>query len=40
MLEYVRMCLNKQDSGYASDPKYAEILNMAGFSICARYKAF
>ena len=27
------MCLNKQDSEYASDPKYAKILNMARFLI-------
>ena len=29
MSEYARMCLNKQDSEYASGPKYAKILNMA-----------
>ena len=34
------MCLYKQDSEYASGPKYAKILNMAGFSICERYTAF
>ena len=34
------MCLNKQDSEYALGPKYAKILNMAGFSICERYTAF
>ena len=28
------MCLNEQDSGYPLGPKYAKILNMAGFSIC------
>ena len=33
------MCLNKQDSEYASGPKYAKILNMTGFSICERYTA-
>ena len=27
------MCLYKQDSEYVSDPKYAEILNMAKFWI-------
>ena len=26
--------LNKQNSEYASRPKYAKILNMAGFLIC------
>ena len=36
------MCLNKQDSEYAWCPKYAKILNMAGFSIwsvmhCSEY---
>ena len=40
MPEYDWMCLNKQDSEYASDPKYAKILNMAGLSICDRYRAF
>ena len=43
MPEYTWMCLNKQDSEYASGPKYAKyakILNMAGFSICERYTAF
>ena len=34
------MCLYKQDSQYASGPKYAKILNMAGFSVCDRYTAF
>ena len=30
------MCLYKQDSEYAWGPKYAKILNMAGFStICS-----
>ena len=33
MSGYVWMCLNKQDSEYASDPKYAKILNMAKFCI-------
>ena len=28
------MCLNKEDSEYASDLKYAKILIMAGLSIC------
>ena len=28
------MCLNKQDSEYASGPKYAKILNIAKFLIC------
>ena len=36
-LEYAWMCLNKQDSEYASGPKYAKILNMAGLSICEGY---
>ena len=40
------MCLYKQDSEYASGPKYVKILlydkvlNMAGFSICERYVTF
>ena len=34
------MCLNKQDSEYASGPKYAKILNMAGFTIWGCYTAF
>ena len=33
MPEYVRWCLNKQDSEYALGPKYAKILNMAKFWI-------
>ena len=33
MPEYVWMCLNKQDSEYASGPKYAKILNMTTFWI-------
>ena len=41
MSEYAWMCLNKQDSEYASDPKYANIqhfeydrvLNIVGFSV-------
>ena len=40
MPEYAWMCLYKQDSKYASGPKYAKILNMAGFSVCDRYTAF
>ena len=42
MPEYVSMCLNKQDSEYASGPKicqsfeYGKIQNMTGFSICER----
>ena len=40
MSEYARMCLDKQDFIYGSSPKYAKILNMAGFSICERYMAF
>ena len=41
MSEYAWMCLYKQDSEYAWGPKYAKILNMAGFStICQRYRAF
>ena len=31
MPEYVRWCLNKQDSEYALGPKYAKIFNMAKF---------
>ena len=34
------MCLYKNDSEYASGPKYVKILNMAGFSISERYTAF
>ena len=34
------MCLNKQDSEYISDPKYAKLLNKAWFSICERYTTF
>ena len=34
------MYLNKQDSEYASGPKHAKILNMAGLSICERKTAF
>ena len=40
------MCLNKQDSEYASGLKYAKILNygkvlaMTGFSKCERSTAF
>ena len=33
MSEYAWMCLNKQDSEYASGPKYAKILNIAKFLI-------
>ena len=33
MTEYVRMSLNKQDSEYASGPKYANVFNMAKFWI-------
>ena len=40
MAEYAWMYLDKQDSEYASGPKYAKILNMARFSICERYTAF
>ena len=35
MSEYACICLNKQDSQYASDPKYVKILNMV--KACARY---
>ena len=31
MPEYAWIYLNKQDSEYASSPKYGEILNMATF---------
>ena len=40
MSECAWMRLYKQDFEYASGPKYAKILNMAGFSICERYTAF
>ena len=40
MPKYARICLNKQDSEYALDPKYDKTVNMAGFSICERYTAF
>ena len=33
IIEYAWMCLKKQDSEYASGPKYAKILNMAKFRI-------
>ena len=39
MPKYVWMCLIKQDSEYAWGPKYARIMNMAGFSICELYAA-
>ena len=39
MPEYAWMCLNKQDSEDTSGPLYANILNMAGFSIYQRYIA-
>ena len=37
---YAWMCLHKQDSEYAWNPKYAKILSMAGFSICEHYAVF
>ena len=40
MPKYAWICLSKQDSEYASSPKYAKyakILNMTGFSICQHY---
>ena len=40
MPEYAWMCLYKQDSEYASGPKYAKILIMTGFSISECYTAF
>ena len=40
MPEYAWICLFEQDSECASDPKYAEILNMVGFSIWERYAGF
>ena len=40
MPEHDGMCLNKQDSEYASGPKCDKILNMAGFSICKHYPVF
>ena len=33
------MCLNKQNSEYASRPKYSKVLNVVGFSICKCYTA-
>ena len=36
IIEYAWMCLDKQDSEYASGPKYGKILNMAKFWICHR----
>ena len=38
--EYAWMCLNKQNSEYASALKHTKLPNMAGLSICERYKAF
>ena len=40
MPEYDWICLNKQNSEYASVPKYTKILNMAGVSISESYTAF
>ena len=37
IIEYAWMCLYKQDFEYALGPKYATILNIAGFSICEGY---
>ena len=34
MLEYAWMCLTKQDSEFALDPKYVKLLRMAKFWIC------
>ena len=31
MSEYTWICLNKQDSGYVSGPRYAKILNITNF---------
>ena len=33
IIEHAWMCLNKQDSEYALDPKYAKIVNMTKFWI-------
>ena len=38
MPEYAWIYLNKQDSEYASGPKYAKILNMAKFWIWEGYQ--
>ena len=35
-MEYAWLCLNKQDSEYGLGPKYVQVLNMAGFSMCER----
>ena len=37
---FASMCLNKQNSEYASGPKYIKILNMVGFSISKSYTVF
>ena len=39
MPEYAGICLNEQHSEYAWGPKYAKVLNVAGFSMCERYTA-
>ena len=40
IFEHAWMNLNKHDSEYAYDPKYAKILNMIGLWICEYYTAF
>ena len=40
MSEYAWTCLNKDDSEYASGPKYTKILNMTRLSMCERYTAY
>ena len=39
MPEYAGICLNELHSEYAWGPKYAKVLNVAGFSMCERYTA-
>ena len=39
IIKYAWISLNKTSSEYATGSKYAKILNMAGFSLCERYKA-
>ena len=40
MPAYTWMCLYKQDSEYASSPRYAKMGCKYGFSICDCYTAF
>ena len=39
-IEHAWIWLNKWDCQYASGPKYAKILLMAGFSLCQHYTVF